>query len=58
MGLSDSDIQVLANQTDIMIVDKNQKTMVVIDVVVLSDSKIRKKEVEDIPDLKDELERM
>lgn len=36
--------QLLANQPDIIAVDKNQKTAIVIDGVVPSESNIRKKE--------------
>ncbi|TWW69263.1 hypothetical protein D4764_18G0000690 [Takifugu flavidus] len=36
----------MANQPDIVVVDKHQKTVVVIDVAILSDSNIRKKEHE------------
>ena len=41
-----ADRQVLANQPDIVVVDKDQKTVVAIDVMVPSDSNIRKKEFE------------
>ena len=56
-----TDRQVLANQPDVVVVDKDQKTAVVIDVAVPSDSNIRKKEYEKLEKyqgLKEELERM
>ncbi|TWW69428.1 ATP-dependent Clp protease proteolytic subunit, mitochondrial [Takifugu flavidus] len=46
---------VVVNQPDIVVVDKHRKTVVVIDVAILSDSNIRKKEHEK---LKEEMERM
>ena len=56
-----TDRQLLASQPDIMVVDKDQKTAVMIDVALPSDSNIRKKECEKLEKyqgLKEELERM
>lgn len=53
--------QVLINQVDIMVADKGQKTLVVIDVEMPSESNIREKEYEKLEKLcglKVELERM
>lgn len=44
--LNPTDKLVMANQPDMVVVSKHQKTAVVIDEVVLSDSNIRKKEHE------------
>ena len=41
-----TDKMVIANQPDIVLVDKHQRTAVVIDVAIPSDSNIRKKEHE------------
>ncbi|TWW57464.1 hypothetical protein D4764_07G0001830 [Takifugu flavidus] len=52
---------VVANQPDIVVVDKHRKTVVVIDVAISSDSNIRKKEhekLEKYQELKEEIERM
>ncbi|TWW69265.1 COP9 signalosome complex subunit 1 [Takifugu flavidus] len=52
---------VVANQPDIVVVDKHQKTVVVIDVAIPNDSNIRKKEhkkLEKYQGLKEEMERM
>lgn len=61
MGFSDPDRrEVLANQPDIKAVDKKQKTVVMIDVLVSSDSNIRKEyeELEKCQGLKEELENL
>ncbi|TWW61003.1 hypothetical protein D4764_05G0010930 [Takifugu flavidus] len=50
-----TDKMVVANQPDIVVVNKHQKTVVVIDVAIPSDSNIRKNEHEK---LKEEIERM
>ncbi|KAF7666275.1 hypothetical protein LDENG_00113730, partial [Lucifuga dentata] len=55
-----TDKQLLANQPDVVVVDKEQKRAVVIDVAVPADSNIRKKEhekIEKYQGLKEELER-
>ncbi|KAF7650224.1 hypothetical protein LDENG_00129190, partial [Lucifuga dentata] len=55
-----TDKQLLANQPDMVVVDKQQKRAVVIDVAVPADSNIRKKEHQKIQryqGLKEELER-
>ena len=54
------DRQVLANKPAIAVVDKHQKTAVVIDVAVPSDSSIRKEyeKLEKYQGLEEELERM
>ncbi|KAF7642936.1 hypothetical protein LDENG_00248050 [Lucifuga dentata] len=55
-----TDKQLLANQPDMVVVDKEQKRAVVIDVTVPADSNIRKKEhqkMEKYQGLKEELER-
>ncbi|TWW81593.1 hypothetical protein D4764_01G0014080, partial [Takifugu flavidus] len=52
---------VVAKQPDIMVVDKHQKTVVVIDVAIPNDSNIRKKENEKLEKyqaLKEEIEKM
>ncbi|CAK6950273.1 uncharacterized protein LOC127616771 [Scomber scombrus] len=52
---------VMANQPDILLMDKQQKKAVVIDVVIPSDNSIRKKEQEKLgkyQGLKEELEKM
>ena len=52
---------VMANQPELVLVDKHHKTAVVIDVVIPSDSNIRKKEhekLEKYQGLKEELEKM
>ncbi|CAI5667744.1 unnamed protein product [Oreochromis niloticus] len=52
---------VVANQPDIVVVDKQEKTAVVIDVAVPNDSNIRKKEhekLEKYQGLREELEKM
>ena len=52
---------VMANQPDIAVVDKHQRTTMVIDVVIPSNSKIRKTEHEKLEKsqgLKEELEKM
>ncbi|KAF7664173.1 hypothetical protein LDENG_00185720 [Lucifuga dentata] len=54
-----TDKQVLANQPDTVVVDKEQKRAIVIDVAVPADSNIRKKEhekIEKYQGLKEELE--
>ncbi|TWW59398.1 hypothetical protein D4764_06G0009280 [Takifugu flavidus] len=54
-----TDKMVVANQPDIVVVDKHQKTVVVIDVAIPSDSSIRKKEhkkLEKYQGLKEETE--
>ncbi len=51
----------MANQPDIVLIDKQQKKAVVIDVAIPSDSNIRKKEhekLEKYQGLKEELEKM
>ncbi len=56
-----TDKMVVANQPDIVVVDKQWKKAVVIDVAMLSDSNIRKKEhqkLEKYQGLMEELERM
>ncbi|TWW73485.1 hypothetical protein D4764_15G0008790 [Takifugu flavidus] len=56
-----TDKMVVANQPDIVVVDKHRKTVVVIDVAIPSDSNIRKKEhekLEKYQGLKEEMERM
>ena len=56
-----TDKQVLANQPDIVVVDKEQKKAVVIDVAIPADANIRKKEhekVEKYQGLKEQLEQM
>ncbi|XP_076744288.1 uncharacterized protein LOC143420307 [Maylandia zebra] len=56
-----TDKMVVANQPDIVVVDKQKKTAVVIDVAVPNDSNIRKKEhekLEKYQGLREELERM
>ncbi|KAF7655094.1 hypothetical protein LDENG_00060930, partial [Lucifuga dentata] len=56
-----TDKQLLANQPDMVVVDKEQKRAVVIDVAVPADSNIRKKEhqkIQKYQGLKEELERM
>ena len=55
-----TDKQLLANQPDIVVVDKEQKRVVVIDVAIPADANIRKKEhekVEKYQGLKEELEK-
>ena len=55
-----TDRKLLANQPDIIIVDKQKKELVVIDITVPSDSNIKKKESEKLKKyqgLKDKLER-
>ncbi|KAI3377775.1 hypothetical protein L3Q82_008918 [Scortum barcoo] len=55
------DKQVMANQPDIVVVDKEQKRAVVIDVAIPSDNRIRKKEhekLEKYQGLREQLERM
>ncbi|TWW80141.1 hypothetical protein D4764_10G0011710 [Takifugu flavidus] len=52
---------VVANQPDVVVIDKHQKTVVLIDVAIPSDSNIRKKEhekLEKYQGLKEEIERM
>lgn len=44
MGPSGTDEQVMANQLDTLVVDKQRKTAIVIDVAIQSDSNIRMKE--------------
>lgn len=62
MGLLEQmDRQVLGNQADIVVAEKNQKTEVEIDASVPSDSNIRKKvyeKLEKYRGLNDELEKM
>ncbi len=56
-----TDEMVVANQPNIVIVDKQQKKAVVINVVIPSDSNIKKKEhekLEKYQGLKEELEKM
>ncbi|TWW65014.1 hypothetical protein D4764_22G0006610 [Takifugu flavidus] len=56
-----TDKMVVANQPDIVVVDKHQKTVVVIDVAIPGDSNIRKKvheKLEKYQGLKEEIERM
>ncbi|TWW66946.1 hypothetical protein D4764_20G0009780 [Takifugu flavidus] len=56
-----TDKMVVANQPDIVVVDKHQKRVVVIDVAIPSDSNFRKKEHERLEKdqgLKEEIERM
>lgn len=56
-----TDKMVMANQPDIVVMDKQQKTVVVVDVAIPSDSNIRKKEQEKLEKyqgLKEELEKM
>ncbi|TWW53461.1 uncharacterized protein LOC130519722 [Takifugu flavidus] len=56
-----TDKMVVANQPDIVVVDKHQKTVVVIDVAIPNDGNIRKKEHEKLEKyrgLKEEMERM
>ncbi|TWW67366.1 hypothetical protein D4764_02G0004070 [Takifugu flavidus] len=56
-----TDKMMVTNQPDIVMVDKHQKTVVVIDVAIPSDSNIRKKEhekLEKYQGLKEEIERM
>ena len=51
----------MANQPDIVVVDKEQKTVTVVDVAIPSDSNIRKKEhekLEKYQGLREELEKM
>ena len=55
-----TDRKVLANQPDIVVVDKQKKGAIVINIAVLSDSNIKKKEYEKLEKyqrLKEELER-
>ena len=56
-----TDKQLLANQPDIVVVDKERKRAVVIDVAIPADANIRKKEhekVEKYQGLREQLERM
>ena len=55
-----TDKLVMANQPDVVVVDKHQRTAVVVDVAVPRDGNIRQKEHEklEIPLLKEELEKM
>ena len=56
-----TDKLVMANQPDIVVVDKEQKTVTVVDVAIPSDSNIRKKEhqkLEKYQGLREELEKM
>ncbi|XP_078022977.1 uncharacterized protein LOC144462717 [Epinephelus lanceolatus] len=56
-----TDKQMLANQPDIVVVEKHQKKAVVVDVAIPADSNIRKKEhkkVEKYQELKEQLEQM
>ena len=56
-----TDRKVLANQPDIVVIDKQKKEAVVIDIAVPSDSNIKNKEykkLEKYQGLKEELERM
>lgn len=61
MGLPDPNRIVLTNTLDTVVVNKEQKAAVVIDVSVPSDNNLRKKEYEKLgkyQSLKEELERM
>ncbi|TWW69251.1 hypothetical protein D4764_18G0000570 [Takifugu flavidus] len=56
-----TDKMVVANEPDIVVVDKHEETVVVIDVAIPNDSNIRKKEhekLEKYQGLKEEMERM
>ena len=56
-----TDKQLLANQPDIVVVDREQKRVVVIDVAIPADANIRKKEhekIEKYQGLKEQLEQM